>query len=300
MDNERIELDKNLRADDPTADHNRDDGTHEIAPDLAYKRLGIVNVMFWGVPGCGDGKWVLIDTGILGLSAGKIEKTAKERFGGNGVPSAIVMTHGHFDHIGGLEELAKKWKVPIFAHDLEFPYMNGAACYPPADPSVGGGLMALTSGLIPRTPIDVSQWLTSLPDDGSVTPMPGWQWLHTPGHTPGHVSLWRESDRTLIAGDAFVTTDQESVYAALTQKPEMQGPPMYFTQNWEEARASVRMLAGLEPILVVTGHGRAMEGPDMTAALRVLADNFDEVAVPKDGRYVRQPTSAEDGTAYTS
>lgn len=75
---------------------------------------------------------------------------------------------------------------------------------------------------------------------------------------------------------------------------------MYFTQNWEEARDSVRMIAGLEPMLVVTGHGRAMEGPDMTAALHVLAENFDEVAVPKDGRYVRQPTSAEDGSAYTS
>lgn len=170
---ERIELDEALRADDPKADHNRDDGTHEVARDLAYTRLGIVNVVFWGEPGCGDGEWVLIDAGILGLSAGKIEKAAKERFGGNGIPSAIVMTHGHFDHIGGLEELAKKWQVPIYAHDLEFPYLNGAACYPPADPSVGGGLIALTSGLFPRTPIDVSQWLTSLPDDGSVSQMPG-------------------------------------------------------------------------------------------------------------------------------
>ena len=40
--------------------------------------------------------------------------------------------------------------------------------------------------------------------------MPGWRWVHTPGHTAGHVSLFRDADRTLIAGDAFVTTKQES------------------------------------------------------------------------------------------
>jgi hypothetical protein len=39
--------------------------------------------------------------------------------------------------------------------------------------------------------------------------MPGWRWMHTPGHTEGHVCLFRNSDRTLIAGDAFTTTKQE-------------------------------------------------------------------------------------------
>jgi glyoxylase-like metal-dependent hydrolase (beta-lactamase superfamily II) len=110
--------------------------------------------------------------------------------------------------------------------------------------------------------------------------MPGWKWIHTPGHSPGHVSLWRESDRTLIVGDAFVTTRQESVYSALAQAPEMHGPPMYFTPDWISAGESVRRLAALEPEVVLTGHGRAMRGPEMRAALRDLATNFREVAVP--------------------
>ena len=74
-------------------------------------------------------------------------------------------------------------------------------------------MMPLLAPLFPRRPIDVSRWLQRLPEDGSVPQMPGWRWIHTPGHTPGHISFWRERDRTIIAGDAFITTNQESAYA---------------------------------------------------------------------------------------
>jgi glyoxylase-like metal-dependent hydrolase (beta-lactamase superfamily II) len=110
--------------------------------------------------------------------------------------------------------------------------------------------------------------------------MPGWRWIATPGHAAGHVSLFREADRTLIAGDAFVTTNQESAYAAITQEPEMHGPPMYLTTDWQAAAASVRTLASLSPELVITGHGRAMHGSGMRNALRDLADNFERIAFP--------------------
>ena len=125
-----------------------------------------------------------------------------------------------------------------------------------------------------------------MPDDGSLPPLPGWRWIATPGHAPGHVSFWRAQDRALIVGDAFVTTAQESAYAAITQEPEMHGPPMYFTPDWDNARESVRRLAALEPELVITGHGRPMRGPGMRQALHELAREFDRVAVPKQVRYV--------------
>lgn len=115
--------------------------------------------------------------------------------------------------------------MPIYAHELELPYVSGSASYPPPDPSVGGGLMAMLSPMYPRGPIDVSRWVKPLPADGSVPCMPGWKWIHAPGHTPGQVSLWREGDRTLIAADAFITTNQESAYAVAVQKPEMHGRP---------------------------------------------------------------------------
>jgi glyoxylase-like metal-dependent hydrolase (beta-lactamase superfamily II) len=104
--------------------------------------------------------------------------------------------------------------------------------------------------------------------------MPGWRWLPTPGHNPGHVSLWRETDRLLVAGDDFITTRQESAYAAVTQEPEMHGPPMYFTPDWVSARTSVQTLAALSPNVVVTGQGEAMHGPEMRAALQQFARKF--------------------------
>lgn len=273
----------------------QDDGTVEIAPDIAYLRLAIVNVVLFGTPG--QRHWVLVDTGIPTM-AGRIRRAAAERFGEGVAPAAIILTHGHFDHVGTLETLAREWDAPVYAHPLELPYLNGTASYPPPDPSVGGGLLALSSPLFPRSPVDVGERLHALPEDGSVPEMTGWRWVHTPGHSVGQVSLWREADRSMIVGDAFVTMAQESAYAAVTQEPELHGPPKYFTHDWQAARDSVLRLAALEPELVVTGHGRAMHGVAMREALRTLAREFDQVAVPQDGRFVEHPQRAEDGSAY--
>jgi glyoxylase-like metal-dependent hydrolase (beta-lactamase superfamily II) len=102
----------------------------------------------------------------------------------------------------------------------------------------------------------------------------------------------------MIAGDAFVTTKQESAYAVATQRPEVHGPPAYFTQDWDAARESTKKLAELGPDIAVTGHGRPFQGSELRTALRDLARNFDIVAVPGRGKYVDRPATLEDGTAY--
>ncbi|GJD93575.1 MBL fold metallo-hydrolase [Methylobacterium iners] len=294
---QQVPVSGNARADDPSADAARDDGVHEITPDLAYRRLVLVNVVFYGPPNAGDRGWVLIDAG-LPATKGRIKEAAEARFGAGARPSAIVLTHGHFDHVGVLEDVAEEWDVPVYAHRLEKPYLDGSAAYPAPDPSVGGGLMGRISPLYPTKPVDVSGRLRLLPEDGSVPPMEGWRWIHTPGHSPGHISLWREADRMLVAGDAFVTTAQESAYAVATQEPEIHGPPMYLTIDWDAGRASVQTLAKLAPERVITGHGRPLQGPEMRRALDTLARDFDVVAVPKTGRYVEHPARPEDGSAY--
>lgn len=154
--------------------------------------------------------------------------------------------------------------------------------------------MAALSRFYPRGPIDLGTRVQPLPEDGSVPGMPGWRWIHTPGHTPGHVAFFRDEDRTLVAGDAFVTTRQESARAVLAQRPELHGPPAYYTSDWESARRSVQRLAGLEPLRVATGHGPPMEGPEMLADLQKLARHFEWLAVPPRGRYVGQPALANE------
>lgn len=263
-----------------------DSGTIPVTNDVHGLRIAFVNVFFIGAPG--TDAWVLVDAGLHG-SAGRIIRAAERLYGAGARPRGIVLTHGHFDHIGALQTLLEYWDVPVYAHELELPYLTGRSAYPPPDPTVGGGAMAQMSRLYPVGPFDFTQHLQQLPGDGALPGAPGWRWVETPGHSSGHVSLFRSSDRTLIAGDAVVTTKQESALAALTQRPEMHGPPMYFTPDWQSARDSLGRLAALEPEVLATGHGRPMRGASMRADLRRLADNFEELAVPRRGRYVPEP-----------
>ena len=262
-----------------------------VTVDLARLRVAMVNVYLYGRPGAGDRGWVLIDTGLPG-AAGMIEGAAAARFGTGARPSAIVLTHGHFDHIGAAKTLAERWDVPVFAHQLELPYLTGRSSYPPPEPLAGGGLMALLSPLYPRGPIDLGGRVEALPEDGRVPGMAEWRWVFTPGHSPGHVSLFRESDRTLIAGDAFCTQKQESLVAVVTERPGVYGPPSYFTMDWSAARRSVERLAELEPEIAATGHGLPLRGPAMRAGLDELARRFGSIAVPRHGRYIRAPALA--------
>jgi glyoxylase-like metal-dependent hydrolase (beta-lactamase superfamily II) len=265
------------------------DSSEEVAPGLACLQQPIVNLYFHGEPGAGDRSWVLIDAGLLFTEDGIVEAAAK-RFGEGSRPVAIILTHGHFDHVGALPHLAIRWDVPVYAHELERPYLSGQSSYPPPDPAVGGGAMSFFSRFYPRGPIDLGDRLQTLPPDGHVPGMSGWRWLHTPGHSPGHVSLFRDSDRVLIAGDAFVTTKQESAVGALLQwDVRVRRPPAYFTPDWQAARRSVEKLAQLLPETAVTGHGLPMRGERLRRELEALAYDWQNQAVPSWGRYIREP-----------
>lgn len=261
----------------------------DIHGDLYCYCMQIVNVCLVGKP-TEHKHWVLVDTGMP-KSADAILEAANERFGANNHPRAIILTHGHFDHVGAVAELAKHWNVNVYAHELEFPFLTGKAAYPEPDPSVEGGLVAKASFFFPNQPIEISSHLHKLPANGSVPEMPGWRWIHTPGHSPGHISLFRDEDRALIAGDAFVTVRQDSLYKVLLQEAEVNGPPRYFTTDWACARESVSKLAALSPSVAITGHGQPMANEELAQGLAKLVRDFDSMAVPDYGKYVETANS---------
>ncbi len=254
---------------------------HEVTYDLYAYTIQVVNVCFVGNK---DG-WSLIDAGMP-KSAQKIIEEAENRFGPNARPNAIILTHGHFDHVGAIIELINHWNVPVYAHEMEIPYLTGQKKYPEADPLVEGGLVARISPYFPNEPIQLGSHINALPSDRTIPTLEGWKWIHTPGHSPGHVSFFREEDRALIAGDAFITVRQDSLFKVIVQDKEVTGPPRYFTTDWELARESVHKLAFLNPTVAVTGHGMPVKDTELKQQLEKLAKNFDEIAKPRYGKYL--------------
>jgi glyoxylase-like metal-dependent hydrolase (beta-lactamase superfamily II) len=272
------------------------DNIYAIAPGVWRMKDVFVNVFI--IESQEQPGWVLVDAGLKS-SYPKIKKMIAEAIEPGAAPQAIIMTHAHFDHRGSLQQLADEWNVPVYCHHMEVPYLTGKASYPPPDATVGGGMMASMAFVYPKGPINVEHRLNELAGDGTVPHLPDWRWIHTPGHTPGHISLFREKDGVLIAGDAIVTTKQESVFSVMTQKRIVSGPPKYFTPDWGAAARSVKELAALEPNVIASGHGHAMYGDDARKALHKLSREFWKRGMPEHGRYVTEPALFNDeGPTY--
>lgn len=258
----------------------------EIAPGIVRLPLSIANVYFVGTKGS---PWFLVDAGTPGY-CDRIQNAAIGLFGEDAPPEFILLTHGHFDHSGSAWELAEAWHVPIYAHYLEAPYLTGQSPYPPKDPTVGGA-MAFLSRFFPTKSTRLQPHLRELPQNGEVPGHPEWQWLFTPGHAPGHISLYDSARRVLLAGDAFATADLDSLIGLITQRQQISRSPAPFTCDWVAARNSVQSLANLQPYVVGCGHGSPMSGSDVASELNDLAVNF---PMPEHGRYVPDPAQTDE------
>lgn len=255
----------------------------ELLPDVFCYTIQIVNIVLVDAPGSKD--FILVDAGMP-HSADEIISLIEDRYGKNSRPKAILLTHGHFDHVGGIIELVDRWNIPVYAHELELPYLTGEKSYPEPDATVEGGMIAKMSPMFPNEPVNLGNHVETLPADGSVPHLPEFRWIHTPGHSQGHVSFFREKDKTLLAGDAFVTVKQDTLYKVLTQEQEISGPPRYLTPDWKAAKDSVIKLEALKPAVAVTGHGLPMSGESLSKSLDKLVREFDQIAVPDYGKFV--------------
>jgi glyoxylase-like metal-dependent hydrolase (beta-lactamase superfamily II) len=162
--------------------------------------------------------------------------------------SAHAVTHGHSDHQGSSAALVAALGVPFWAPAAE------AAALRAGDTSALSTDNAVTRWQRRHwagPAVDVARGLR----EGDALDA-GFVALETPGHSPGHLSYWREDDRVLIAGDVLFGRHP------ITGRPGLHEPPERFTLDVARNRVSIRRVAALRPDLMVFGHGPAWRDPE--------------------------------------
>jgi hydroxyacylglutathione hydrolase len=168
---------------------------------------------------------------------------------------AHAVTHGHCDHQGASAALTAALGVPFWGPAAEAKELRTGAVGPLA-PSNLITRWQLKHWAGPGLAVDRELREGDALDAGFVA-------LETPGHSPGHLSYWREEDRVLIAGDVLFGRHP------MTGRPGLHEPPREFTLDPERNRASIRRVAALRPALTLFGHGRPWRDTD---ALERFAD----------------------------
>ncbi len=221
--------------------------------------------------------WILVDAGWKN-DAPRIRAAARSLLG-PATPSAILLTHAHPDHSGSAHELAQAWRCPVYAHPVELPLATGdfGAMTRFAGPLDRWLILPLMRAIGRRrreaalAGSSLAGIVHPLEPGGAIPGMDDWEWIHTPGHTPGHVAYFRARDRVLLSGDAILTLKVNAWTGILRQEQGLSGPPSYTTWDRRAAIASIGEIAGLEPFVLATGHGLPLAGPGTAAAVHAFA-----------------------------
>jgi glyoxylase-like metal-dependent hydrolase (beta-lactamase superfamily II) len=222
--------------------------------------------------------WFLVDAGWEN-DGPRIREAARLLLGPEQVPSAILLTHAHPDHEGSARELAQAWRCPVYAHPAEIPIASGdfEAMVRHAGPLDRWLILPLMRALGRRrreailAAGSLAGLIRPLQPTGAIPGFAGWRWIHTPGHTPGHVAYFRARDRVVISGDAVLTLAVNTWSGLVTGRQGLSGPPWYTTWDRAAATASIAAIARLEPAVLGGGHGRPMVGPGTAAAVQSFA-----------------------------
>ena len=189
---------------------------------------------------------VLVDAGMP-QTAGKLVAALRGRS-----PSAHALTHAHVDHAGGSKRVADELGLQVWASSRD------AQDVAKGTPTPGPGRFAQMSARFSGWPaVPVAR---SLEEGDEVA---GFRVVDAPGHTPGHIAFFRESDRVLVGGDAF------TAMGMLTTRRGVFAPPAPVNFDDAQVRRTMRKLADLEPSLALFGHGPAVR--DAAAKLRTVA-----------------------------
>lgn len=180
---------------------------------------------------------VLVDAGTPGARRRLLRQLSGHRV------TAHAVTHAHPDHFGSSRAVCEAMDLPLWCGAKD------AEAIETATPAIGPGLIPKLLSKMPKVPsYAVSRGLVEGDD------VAGFEVLDVPGHSPGHIALWRESDRVLITGDVFFHLGRR-----------VSAPWPFLTADVEANRASMRRLAALRPAVALFGHGPPVRDPDVLA-----------------------------------
>jgi len=183
-------------------------------------------------------RWVLVDTATRHARRRIVRQLPGEL-------EAIFITHAHRDHAGAMHEVAKQTGAPVWASEADADALEGKAPEPANEEKRDHVVNRLFAGWWKdKHPVE-----RRLADGETVA---GFEVIAFPGHTPGQIGLWRESDRTVLCADTM-----RSVNLA-TGIPQLGEMPVLFTSDLSESRRSIRKLAALEARTICFGHGRPL------------------------------------------
>ncbi len=171
----------------------------------------------------------------------------------------IIVTHAHPDHAGSAEELSREFNAPVFVHENEKDFLTGVSSMADLEGDFfcktllkAGRSLGILSAPVVRNLVSIAdcQMLGSL------------QVIHTPGHTPGSISLWSEKHEAIFCGDNIVASFNKLRWGLAC-----------FTLDAETQKASIKSYAALKNAsLLLSGHGAAYYSKELSREFENLTE----------------------------
>ncbi len=226
------------------------DGLYRIRIDYSEGGIGHVDVFL--IQNNEDDEYTMIDAGFQSTSS-ELLSTIHDEFGDNIRISRLVITHIHYDHYGGVNQVVSRFSSRVMMHQREMEVVNALSRAVSEEGVSWLRLLSVPNMVMDKVLKIISQERKNIPRPNqlingelSIESISGtWRIIHTPGHTPGHVCLYNNDNGALISGDHLLPQETSNV-------------PFYPIEGYNPLRdylASLTTVKRIKPSIVIPSHG---------------------------------------------